>query len=233
MDDYYKVLGVEQGASEERIKKAYKHLAQLHHPDRGGSHESFTKILNAYNALKERNFKPPDIKRYTARPIPVRVKLDISLKDAVYGGTKIFTANTKHGSFAAEIQLIPGIESGNVVRYPDVGPNNEDVYIEFNILPNSLFSKDKNDIILKQKVIVWDLLLGAVIEVPSLDGRSFNLAIPAGTQPGTTFKMKGLGIPNLGDMLVKIECVLPKTITESLKSAILAETSEEKYDTKS
>lgn len=49
--DYYKILGVPRGASEEQIKKAYRKLAMKHHPDRGGNEAEFKRIKEAYEAL--------------------------------------------------------------------------------------------------------------------------------------------------------------------------------------
>lgn len=53
MDDYYKILGLEKSASPEEIKKAYRKLAQVHHPDKGGSPEQFKKINEAYQVLSD------------------------------------------------------------------------------------------------------------------------------------------------------------------------------------
>jgi len=49
--DYYKILGVPRGATEDEIKKAYRKLAMTHHPDRGGDEEAFKKIKEAYEKL--------------------------------------------------------------------------------------------------------------------------------------------------------------------------------------
>jgi molecular chaperone DnaJ len=51
MTDYYKILGVERDASKDEIKKAYRKLAQEHHPDKGGDEEKFKEITNAYEIL--------------------------------------------------------------------------------------------------------------------------------------------------------------------------------------
>ncbi|KAJ1454491.1 DnaJ domain-containing protein, partial [Pelagophyceae sp. CCMP2097] len=49
--DALAVLGLEAGASQEAIKKAYRRLAALHHPDKGGDADEFVKISNAYEFL--------------------------------------------------------------------------------------------------------------------------------------------------------------------------------------
>jgi molecular chaperone DnaJ len=49
--DYYKILGVERGASQDEIKKAFRKLAHEHHPDKGGNEAKFKEVNEAYQAL--------------------------------------------------------------------------------------------------------------------------------------------------------------------------------------
>jgi len=51
--DYYKILGIDKGASPDEIKKAYRRLAQEHHPDKGGNQEKFKEINEAYQVLSD------------------------------------------------------------------------------------------------------------------------------------------------------------------------------------
>lgn len=51
--DYYNVLGVPRGASSEDIKKAYRKLAAVHHPDRGGDTQQFQQLQEAYATLSD------------------------------------------------------------------------------------------------------------------------------------------------------------------------------------
>lgn len=53
MSDYYEILGVDKGASQKEIKKAYYKLAHKHHPDKGGDEEEFKKINEAYQTLSD------------------------------------------------------------------------------------------------------------------------------------------------------------------------------------
>ena len=58
MIDPYKILGVEPGASEKEIKKAYRKLALKNHPDQGGDEEKFKQINEAYTALTNKDNSP-------------------------------------------------------------------------------------------------------------------------------------------------------------------------------
>lgn len=53
--DYYSILGVSRSASQDEIKRAYRKLAQEHHPDKGGDSERFKEINEAYQALSDVN----------------------------------------------------------------------------------------------------------------------------------------------------------------------------------
>src|SRR3989338_8455421 len=51
--DYYSVLGVQKGSSDDELKKAFRKLALEHHPDRGGNAEKFKEINEAYQVLSD------------------------------------------------------------------------------------------------------------------------------------------------------------------------------------
>ena len=57
MENYYNVLGVNENATQEEIKKTYRKLAMEHHPDKGGNEETFKKISEAYDVLSDENKK--------------------------------------------------------------------------------------------------------------------------------------------------------------------------------
>jgi molecular chaperone DnaJ len=55
MEDFYKVLGVNENATQDEIKKAYRKLAVEHHPDKGGNEDTFKKISQAYDTIGDDN----------------------------------------------------------------------------------------------------------------------------------------------------------------------------------
>ena len=55
--DHYKTLGIDRNASPDDIKKAYRKLAGIHHPDRGGDTAKFQHIQSAYETLSDPNKK--------------------------------------------------------------------------------------------------------------------------------------------------------------------------------
>jgi len=57
MEDYYQILGVPEDASEEQIKKRFRELTKIYHPDRGGDPEKFKQILKAYQILSDKKLR--------------------------------------------------------------------------------------------------------------------------------------------------------------------------------
>lgn len=59
--DYYKTLGIERGASEDDVKRAYRKLASIHHPDKGGDTAKFQEIQAAYEAITSGKADQPQV----------------------------------------------------------------------------------------------------------------------------------------------------------------------------
>ena len=77
----YKVLGLSEGASTEEVKKAYKKLALVHHPDKGGDPEEFRKLTEAYEHI----INPPVPQQQQQQPHHVH----LSLAEVILGGPKV------------------------------------------------------------------------------------------------------------------------------------------------
>ena len=89
---------------------------------------------------------------------------------------------------------------------------------------HEIFQRDGDDLLCEVPVSFVQATLGAEIEVPTLDGRA-TIRIPAGTQPGTTFRVKGKGVKNLqgygqGDLHVRVQVEVPTRLNHEQKAKL-------------
>jgi molecular chaperone DnaJ len=106
------------------------------------------------------------------------------------------------------------VEKGHAGR---LGGPTGDLYVLVRVAPHPLFRRDGDDLHLELPVAVHEAVLGARIEVPSLDG-PFKLTVPPGTQSGRQLRIAGRGVPTLdggrGDLVVHVRLVLPESVDE-------------------
>ncbi|WP_437223798.1 molecular chaperone DnaJ [Planctomicrobium sp. SH661] len=100
---------------------------------------------------------------------------------------------------------------------PRGGPSG-DLYIEVTVEEHSIFRREGSHLICRIPVSYSQAALGATLEVPLVVGKD-ELKIPAGTQPGQVFRLKGKGMPDprgrsVGDLHVEIQVVVPKKLSE-------------------
>lgn len=129
-----------------------------------------------------------------------------------------------------KVRIPAGIEDGQRLRVggmgdasPEGGPNG-DLYIYVTVEPSKIFERRGDDIICKVPITFATATLGGEIEVPTLDEKK-TIKIPAGTQNGKIFKLKGEGIPNLrggykGDEFIEIFVEIPKNLNENQKELL-------------
>jgi molecular chaperone DnaJ len=121
------------------------------------------------------------------------------------------------------ISIPAGVDEGTQIRVTgegEPGPHNGprgDLYVVIAVRPHEYFRRRKDEILLDLSINVAQAALGSLIAVPTLDGEE-QLRIPAGTQPGKVFRLKGKGVPRLrsngrGDQLVVISVEVPKTLS--------------------
>lgn len=135
-----------------------------------------------------------------------------------------------------EVQIPAGVDNGTRLRLsgegdpsPNGGPSG-DCYVFITVKEHSLFQRDGQHLICSLPISYSQAALGAKIEVPTLDGRH-ELTVPAGTQPGDVFRVKGQGMPDprqrgRGDLLVQVSLEIPKKLTKR-QQQLLRELAEE------
>ena len=137
------------------------------------------------------------------------------------------------------VQIPAGVENGTRLRLTGEGEEGirggppGDLYIVLFVEAHDFFERKGNDIICEIPIAFTQAVLGAKIEIPTLEGNT-TLKIPPGTEVGKIFKLKGLGIPNLkgfgrGDQYVQVSIKVPSKLTKRQEELLreFAEASEE------
>ena len=154
----------------------------------------------------------------------MRMSLWITLKDVSTGGNRQVAVGSPQGQATIEIDVPQGINDGDMVQYQGLAPGGQDLVIEFRVHPHPQFRRDGLNLTLEYKCSVWDLILGGDTTVVNLDGTQLVVAIPPLTDNATTLRLRGRGLQdrkgNTGDLFVRLNAVLPKSITPELAQAI-------------
>ena len=284
--DYYKILGVDKGASDDELKKAFRGLAKKYHPDLHPGDKkaeaSFKEANEAYGILsdaeKRRRYDLGEQVTFEGFPgggpggpggfggqggfdfteftgnlggmedifgdifgggrggrgpgrginIPqqgrdTEYSLQVDFMHAVKG-TEI-EVTVKRGARAEKlkVRIPPGIHDNSRVRVAGKGGPGTgggppgDLYILTNVKPHPYFKRKGDDIYLDVPVTIAEALLGAEVEVPTIDGTS-TIKVPPGTQGGGKLRIRGKGAPltnarrgqkKRGDQYVLLRIALP------------------------
>ena len=97
-----------------------------------------------------------------------------------------------------------------------------DLLVELSVRPSAQFTRDGANLRSEARITFSQAVLGAEIEVPTIDGR-VKYRIPAGTQSGTTFRLRGKGVPapgGRGDQFVTVLVETPRNLTPAQIEAL-------------
>lgn len=131
-----------------------------------------------------------------------------------------------------DLRVPPGVDTGTKLRSSGNGSAGRrggqagDLYVYITVADHELFERDGDDLACSVPVKFSIAALGGKIVVPKLKGKT-NLNIPAGTQGGTIFRLRGEGMPPLrgstpGDLLVRVDIDVPKKMSDKEKEALKA-----------
>ena len=130
------------------------------------------------------------------------------------------------------VNIPAGIDDGQAVSLRGQGNAGKnggpagDLIVGVRIQPHPQFKRDGTTVLYEQKVSFAQAALGAELEIPTIDGK-VKYDLPAGTQTGTTFRLRGKGIPGLhgrgrGDQYVTVRVITPTTLNAEQKEALRA-----------
>ena len=167
----------------------------------------------------------------------LEASLDLSFLEAVTGGEKQLTLGRPDaaGGVVGEtvtVRIPPGVSSKGRLRIPGKGGPGVgggppgDLWVTLKIGSHPVFDRDGKNLTLDLPISVSEAILGASVEVPTLDGR-VKLTIPPGTDSGTRLRLKGRGVPAArggvaGDLLVRVQISVPKDLDDAGREAVAA-----------
>lgn len=129
-----------------------------------------------------------------------------------------------------KIRIPAGVDTGTRLRSVGNGEGGlrggpaGDLYVVLHVREHELFQRESDDLLCEIPVSFHQAALGAEVEVPTLGGPA-SIRIPAGTQPGTTFRLRGRGVKSLqgfgqGDLLVRVAVEVPTHLNAAQKAKL-------------
>jgi curved DNA-binding protein len=178
----------------------------------GGSFSDFfTSIFGGMGTATARQRRRPASLNYEQ-------KVSISLTEAYTGAQRALKIDNRR----YEVKIPPGAQSGTKVRISGAGPSNNngskvDLYLVIDVTPDAKYERKGSDLYTETKIDLITAVLGGQVTIQTLGG-PVSLTIPAGTQPGQTFRLSGRGMPHLkdkqvhGSLFVKTRIAIPKQL---------------------
>ena len=164
------------------------------------------------------------------------VTLDVSAAEAFSGTSRRVTYKVPSTGEEQTITVkVPaGAVNGGKLRYKGRGEygtsggKRGDLVVTTRVAEDPLFKRDGADVRMELPVSMYEAALGAQIDVPTPDGTTVRLKVPAGTQDGKTFRFKEMGAPNVkrkgtrGALYVTVRVKVPTRLTAKEKEQLRA-----------
>ncbi|HVZ20537.1 MAG TPA: DnaJ C-terminal domain-containing protein [Vicinamibacterales bacterium] len=155
----------------------------------------------------------------------VEHELELTLEDAYHGATRRLSLKHDGHARTVDVRIPAGVGDGSRVRVSGEGEQGVggaaagDLYLRVRLAPSPTFERKGRDLYVKVPVPVTTAVLGGEAEVQTLAGRPARLRIPALTQNGQVFRLKGYGMPAVGkpddkgDLYGRVEIQLPTQLS--------------------
>ena len=129
------------------------------------------------------------------------------------------------------IKVPAGVEDGSQIRFAGEGDSGArggpsgNLYIELRVEEHELFTRVDRDLVYDLPLNIAQAALGAIVQIPTIDGDSINLELSPGTQHGAIHTVKDRGVPHLrgsgrGNMLVRTHVVTPSKLSDEQKELL-------------
>ncbi len=165
----------------------------------------------------------------------VEARLELDFVEAIRGGERKLTIGRPRpdGSAVSEtitVRIPPGVTDGGRLRIPGKGGEGlggaeaGDLWLKLHVRAHPFFRREGSNLEFDLPLTLREALLGAQVEVPTLDDR-VTLTIPPGTSSHSRLRLRGKGVPGssgkpAGDLYARVKIVLPKEIAPELREAL-------------
>ncbi|MCC7147016.1 MAG: DnaJ domain-containing protein [Phycisphaeraceae bacterium] len=156
----------------------------------------------------------------------VEAELEVSLEEIYHGGTRQVRLQLPSGQIRTlDVKIPRGVSEGSVIRLKGEGGTSGggensggDLLLKVKIAPHARFEVSGKDLTTDLALSPWEAALGTRAAVRTLD-QEVTLTIPPGTSSGQRLRLRGKGLPGLkeeeaGDLFVRVQIVVPKTLTD-------------------
>ena len=159
--------------------------------------------------------------------------LHISLNEAAFGTERLIAFNTADGVSKITVKVPPGIDTGNKLRISGKGRPNPrggppgDLLVQIIVEPHQKFRREGADLFMDVEIKPSEALLGAKIEIETLEGKRLNLNVLPGTLSHTRLRINGYGACRLkgqgrGDLFARVLIMNPEALTKRQKELLQA-----------
>jgi len=166
------------------------------------------------------------------RNMTYSIGVELTLEEVLTGKDITAEVGTANGrKRIVNISIPSGVESGQQIRYQGMGDDAisglppGDLIVNISVARHPRFHRDKDNLIYEHRISAWDAMLGTNVNLDTIDNRTINVGIPAGTQPDTVLSCKGEGMPNMrnrsrGNLLIKIKVDIPRNLSNEIISKV-------------
>jgi molecular chaperone DnaJ len=165
------------------------------------------------------------------RGVDLEATLDLDFVDAVRGLTTEVTLSGPDGSQNFKVRVPAGVNDGQRIRLTGkggLGANGGapgDLYVVVRVGPHPVFGRRGEHLTIDAPITWPQAVLGTDIPIPTLDGPTVRVRVPAGTPHGRTLRVRGHGVrtpKSTGDLLVTIRITVPEQLTDEQRQAVQA-----------
>ena len=195
------------------------------HFNAGG--DPFADIFNQFNFGPGQDPFAHMRQQQTRRNKDLRVRLNLNLTETLSVQHKTISVQTTTGERqTVHVEIPRGVTTGTSIKYSGLGDNmfntlpRGDLYVTFVVEEDPRYQIHGIDLVYNVSINAIDAMLGCGVDVPSLEGRTFSLNIPAGTAPGSKFRIPNQGLyamdPHMqirGSLIVSADVVVPLLVS--------------------